>query len=234
MARTSKSRGASGFKMKSGNKTAFKMMGSSSPIQKAEVYINDELISTGDSDIDMKRALEQEQKNVYTRNRNVADNKKLLDDLSAQEDALAIDYENKLFDENADQESPEMKALQEQRSKITDQISDIENKDIQSVTYTKGDAKQRQAMSEGKRLNHNRVRDLMEGDPGFKGLQHTQEHTDEKFGPGTTVIHPKYTTAEKDTKDIEARSAELKKLRDANIDATEGGPIEKKGYFKKK
>jgi len=36
MARTSKSRGASPFTMKSGNKTAFKMMGSTSPIEQTD------------------------------------------------------------------------------------------------------------------------------------------------------------------------------------------------------
>ena len=36
MARTSKSRGASPFTMKSGNKTAFKMMGSTSPIERTD------------------------------------------------------------------------------------------------------------------------------------------------------------------------------------------------------
>jgi hypothetical protein len=47
MARTSKSRGASGFKMKSGNKTVFKAMGATDP---ADQFIEDKDVKTKQGD----------------------------------------------------------------------------------------------------------------------------------------------------------------------------------------
>ena len=59
MARTSKSRGASAFTMKSGNKTTFKMMGSSSPMHVAgtpETYAAAiDAVTSGMSDDDLRK-----------------------------------------------------------------------------------------------------------------------------------------------------------------------------------
>ena len=54
MARTSKSRGASPFTMKSGNKTTFKMMGSTSPVKETTEPTTDETVITQDSRIGQK------------------------------------------------------------------------------------------------------------------------------------------------------------------------------------
>ena len=66
MARTSKSRGASPFSMKSGNRTTFKMMGSS-PAKRTDIFINDENIGTGNEA--RKEAERQEKVNKYLEKR---------------------------------------------------------------------------------------------------------------------------------------------------------------------